>query len=248
MGCRPSLEELSSIWELALRGIDGPDKKTLLVHFVEDRERIRQETLDALVQEANEPATLDNLTLNAQQNDPLREIEIQIGPGRETSVTVEAEDHTWAIGRHAEIMERLTKTRKWYAMGDGSIPEWPKKKQEKTDSLLAQSLKLIFNLAVGAPAAFMVYIALLFLVAAPVFMVDGMIHHKHITGLAVALFAIDLAIIVAAIFLALLVVKDSKSMVVIRPEPLITTSRIAIVTTATAIIGAVSAIIGVVKK
>lgn len=128
LGCQPSLSQLTEIWELALRGFGSRESQVSLTHLVEDRERVVSQDLNELVREAGSPDVLNNLTLSAKQDTPHREVLIQIGPGRDTSVTVEAEDHTWAIGRHTEVMERLNNTRRWYTPGDPvKFQSWPEK-------------------------------------------------------------------------------------------------------------------------
>ena len=104
LGCQPTLSQLTEIWELALRGFGSHECKVSLTHLVEDRERIFSEDLNELVREARSPDVLKNLTLGAEQDNPHQEVLIQIGPGRTTSVTVEAQDHTWAIGRHTDVI------------------------------------------------------------------------------------------------------------------------------------------------
>ncbi|WP_157430031.1 hypothetical protein [Actinomadura oligospora] len=246
-GCRPTLEQLSEIWSLALKGFDNPDKKILLTHFIKSRERVRQDTLEALAQEAGNPATLDNLTLKANQEIPLREIEIQIGMGRLTSVTVEADDHTWAIGRHTELMERFLKTRKPYAFGSIRVPEWPKSSPKKA-STLRSGLEFLASLIFGLPIAAAAFLAVVFLVAVPVHLVNALIHGRHVTNVAALTFPFELVALAGVIVFIMIAFRHSRSAVIIRYEPAVTPLRITMITATTGVVAVIISAVSALRK
>ncbi|KAB2380660.1 hypothetical protein [Actinomadura montaniterrae] len=250
-GCRPTLEELSNLWNLALKGFDSPDKEVELVHFIKDRERVRQKTLIELIREAGEPALLDNLTLKAHQDSPLREVEIKIGPGRATSVTVEAEDHTWSIGRHSEIMEKLLHTRKWYALGDRTRPEWPKGKKRRGVGELAKDFLLFaLQMLISIPALLALLFFFALLIAVPAAIVRNIIDPRHnsVTGFVATAFPLELIFFLVVGISWYTVIKNSRSAVVVRAEPIITPLRLTIIATTTTVIGTVVAIVAAMRK
>jgi hypothetical protein len=172
------------MWQLALGGVDGKDREILLVHSIQGRELIRQHDLGNLLQEADNPPVLENLSLTARQESPFREIKMEIGPGRLTSVTVEAEDHTWAIGRHIEIMEMLAKTRSRWAAENADIPEWPKKGGKKyhfNPISVGTALGAIAAVSVGSVLGVaLLALAATFVFDVPYYLIRDLTHHEKI--------------------------------------------------------------------
>jgi hypothetical protein len=218
------------------------------VHFVEGREEIDQTSLMGLVSEADSPASLDNLTLTTRQDSPLREVTIQIGPGKETHVTVKADDHTWALGRHTEIMERLNKTRKWYAAGDAHVPEWPKKPDKARRAAAIRFIITVIQITIGLPVALALCLAAAFVIDIPYIVGYRLIHHQAITGILLTLLFIDLVAISGIIFAISMSFAASRSRVIVSIQPFLTPGRISAITATTAMIGAITAIIGIIRK
>jgi hypothetical protein len=110
-GCGFDQENLTKIWALARRGFSDPESASELV-FQRDPERaVRSTSIQALFDEVSE-TKLTNLELTASETNPeQRFVQLRIGPGRGVTLIVKAEDHTWALGRFAELMEALDATR-----------------------------------------------------------------------------------------------------------------------------------------
>jgi hypothetical protein len=245
---------MAATWDLALCGIDGPDRQVSLVHLVEDRERITSETLERLVEEAGSPATLGNLTMSARQPSPHREVLIQLGPGNATIVTVEAEDNTWAIGRHTEIMERLNSARKWYSLGKpAKFLNWPsqKKKPKPGPLSLIKSLgALAVSLVGGFALLALIEVYVASIVFPPYLLVRHIADHQKFSAVGAALELLWSAIvIVGTVWLIILVLRASRSKVIIAAhEPFFSSIRLAIIGAVTGIILAIAAVLALFKS
>lgn len=104
-GFQPDLQTLESIWELACRGFSEGSITNIECRHGE--RRLTGTSLTKILSRATGTPLLNDIELRAKQEQPRREVSLKIGPGRWTTHSVEAEDHTWALGRHAELMERL---------------------------------------------------------------------------------------------------------------------------------------------
>lgn len=248
VGCQPRWQNLEDLWALALKGIDNSDRDITLTHIIEGREIVREQTLEKLRAEAGDPVTLDNLALKAAQKSPLRNVEISIGPGRVTSVSVEAEDHTWALGRHTEIMEKLVKTRGRLALGSGNVPQWPERGSVSLGSLARGTFKAVISVVVSVviliSAAFLgglVYWPIYQIIWSPV-------HHKAIDHKEIILVPFSvmiMAIFVAVVFMTI-VASDSK--VIVQDKPFWTSSRTAMIASIAAVVSAFAGIVGLFIK
>jgi hypothetical protein len=253
VGCQPSLSQLAEIWDLALRGVDNQERQVSLTYLIEDRERIVSQSLDALIKEAESPKVLENLTLSARQYDPHREVLIQVGPGRKTLVTVEAEDHTWAIGRHTEVMERLSKTRKWYAGGEpAKFLSWPEKGVRKEPLFSVKNAAMLVSAWVIAAVAVVatlviaeLYIGIVYL---PTYLVVQAIrHHRDILFGGILLEFSSLAVISATVYVIGVAIAGTKSKVIIQPKNFWSKRRVAVISTLAAVIAAIASILALFK-
>jgi hypothetical protein len=243
IGCQPSWRELEDIWMLALNGIGSDNRESLLTHTVNGREIIREETLEKLLTEAGDPVILDNLSLKLVKHSPACSVEIEIGPGRVTFVSVEAEDHTWAIGRHSEIMERLLRTRKKYALGPSYIPQWPIRRKYSIGGVVRS-----FAQAIGSVVGALVLLILAYiyvnLIYGPIYqIITDYMHHEQVPHRFIILAPFSVTAAAAAVIVALMVAKACKSMVVVQSRPLWNSNRVTILTSATAVISALTGIV-----
>ena len=247
VGCQPRWRNLEQAWTLALRGIDN-NRDILLTHIVEGREIVREETLEKLRSEAGDPVILDNLALKVAQQSPFRVIEIKIGPGRITSVTVEAEDHTWAIGRHTEIMEKLVKTRRRLALGSGSVPNWPKSRSMSLGSLSRSVVKAVSGMALGVLIGiFLIYLAGL-VYWPPYQIIWGLSHHKAIPHGDIIRVPFSIAILAIVFAVILTMISASKSRVIVHDKPFWTSSRTAIIASIAAVVSALAGVVALLIK
>lgn len=104
-GFQPDRQTLESIWELACRGFSKDSITSIECRHGE--RRLTGTNLAKTLSRATGTPLLNDIELHAKQEQPRREVSLKIGPGRWTVHSVESEDHTWALGRHAELMERL---------------------------------------------------------------------------------------------------------------------------------------------
>ena len=250
-GCQPTLSHLTEIWELALRGFGSRERKVSLTHLVGDRERVVSQDLNELVREAGSPAVLNNLTLSAEQDNPHQEVLIQIGPGRDTSVTVEAQDHTWAIGRHTEVMEKFNNTRRWYSPGKPvKFLSWPEKAKSSPLTLKRAILGLVGIVLATASALLMLLIveAYTALIIMPTYLlVKRISHHQAVPFGGALLEFVSLAVICATLYAVALVLLASKSKVIIRHKKSWTKGRIALVGTVAGVIAAIASVLALFK-
>jgi hypothetical protein len=251
-GCQPTASRISKIWDLALRGIDEAKRELTLTYLVQNRERITATDLDSLIKEAESPEVLDNLTLNARQRDPHRDVLIQIGPGKDTSVTVEAEDHTWAIGRHTEIMEALYSTRKRYAPGKPpKYISWPDSRRPNKQSIAKRSALFIVTGVGTVIVTFALWIALTIYVALivepPYILIDRAIHHESIHARTKAFVIVSLALICVTVYLVAAAFFANQSKVIIHKKTFWTKSRIASSGVIAAVVSALAAVLALLK-
>lgn len=251
LGCQPTLSQLAEIWELALRGIENHERKVSLTHLVGEKERITSQDLDELVQEAGSPDALSNLTLSGIQDNPHREVLIQVGPGRSTSVTIEAEDHTWAIGRHTEVMEKLNNTRRWYAPGDPvKFASWPERKKAPPFTLKRAVLGPIYVVLAAAAALLSLAVVEIYvgLIIEPTYLVvKNISHHRVIQFGGILLEFVSLTVICITVYAVIKVLMASKSKVVIRRERVWTTNRIALVGILAGVVAAIASVLALFK-
>jgi hypothetical protein len=218
---------------------------------VEDRERVVSEDLNELVREAGSPDVLNNLTLNAEQDNPHQEVLIQIGSGRTTSVTVEAQDHTWAIGHHTEVMEKFNNTCRWYTPGEpAKFLSWPVKVKAPPFTLKRAVLGLggIVLAITGALLLLVVAEAYTALTILPTYLtVKKLSHHRDVPFGAVLLDFISLTVVCATIYAIVLVLMASKSKVIIRHKKFWTNGRIALIGTLAGVIVAITSVLALFK-
>jgi hypothetical protein len=248
IGCQPAIDELSELWELSLRGVDSPDRELLLTHDIAGRERVRQENLEKLVKESGDPSNFSNVTLAARQRNPYRDIQIQLGPGYWTSVVVEADDHTWAIGRYSEIMEHLARTRKALAMGQGHVAGWPKRRPHPVRNAANGFVRFIGSgiLAIGIALAGLVA---LWILLDPIRLGIYAAHHNDYVPVGdIYLLPFSIGLVAGLGFFVNAVIRASQAKVTIHAKPLWTAPRIAAITTVTAVVGAITGIVALFVK
>lgn len=242
IGCQPSWRELEDIWALALHGIGADHREILLTYAVNSREIIREETLEKLRAEAGDPIVLDNLTLKVIRQSPICSIVISIGPGRITAVSVEAEDHTWAIGRHSEIMERLLRTRKKHALGPNHVPQWPVRRRRSiggTARSLAQTMGAMVSAPIIAISAYL-YASLIYGPAYQIIM--DRVHHKRVPHRFIVLAPFSVTAVAVAVIIAFIIAKACKSLIVVQSRPIWDSNRAATLTSVTAVISTLTGI------
>jgi hypothetical protein len=243
-GCQPRWKELEDIWALSIRGINSHGSDILMTHIINSKEVVREQTLQELGSVSDDPAVLNNLNLKFTQKSPVCAIEIRIGPNHITSVTVEAEDHTWAIGRHTEIMEKLLKTRGKLALGSGYAPEWPRRLPVTLGSLVSGFAKGVVGF-VATPLLFLLVFLILGLAIVPPFVaVDSLYHHESIPHGTMIRLPFSVTCIAIIIVIAYMTTAASRSKVVVRAQPFWNSSRTAMIGS---IAAAVSALVGVVS-
>jgi hypothetical protein len=251
LGCQPTLSQLTEIWELTLYGLESAERKVSLTHLVGDRERVVSQDLKELVREAGSPDVLNNLTLSAEQENPHREVLIQIGPGRDTSVTIEAQDETWAIGRHTQVMEKLNDTRRWYTPGEPvKLLSWPEKSKARPLTLKRAILGLVGIVLAVAGALLLVVLVEVYLAIAivPTYnLVRAISHHQAIYFGGVLLEIISITVVCATLYGLIIVILSSKSKVVIKHKKFWDKGRIALVGTLAGVIAAIASVLALVK-
>jgi hypothetical protein len=117
--------------ELAQKGIGEEDSLAHLtysqgdleIYSQDDMKRVLPGHLTEVITEAGEPDELNNLYFYISQDNPVRRVEINIGPGDWTTYRVESDDQTWAFGRYHELTDRLLIDRCMYAKGAAPRPE-----------------------------------------------------------------------------------------------------------------------------
>jgi hypothetical protein len=242
---------MSKIWDLALRGIDEVKRDVTLTYLVQSKEKITATDLDSLIKEAESPNVLDNLTLSARQGDPHRDVFIQIGPGRDTLVTVEAEDHTWAIGRHTEIMEALNTTRRRYTPGKPpKYVSWPTSwaKEQTTGKrtaapFLSWAGGLIVSIAMGT---LLLFYAIL-LVEPPVILIQRAVTHQPINTITKVFAFVSFALICATLYFVAAAFFASQSKVIIHERTFWTKNRIAGAGVIAAAVSAIAAVLALLR-
>jgi hypothetical protein len=250
-GCQPTLSQLTETWELALHDIENDERKVSLTYLLGDNERIVTRDLDELVREAGSPNTLNNLILNVTQETPHREVLIQIGPGRRTLVTIEAEDHTWAIGRHTEVMEKLNKTHKWYALVSPARPvSWPEKRMNRSSALRNTLIALIaiplgFAGAILLVAVATAYIAIVYEPTALI--VQESKHHESIHPGNIILEFVSLAVICVTFYAATMSIMAGTSKVIIHREKFWSPNRLVLIGTLAGIVAAIASVLALLK-
>lgn len=248
VGCQPSWQSLEEIWNTALRGVDGQDREILLTHIIRGSEVVREKTLDKLQTEAGDPPVFDNMILQANQESPLRDIKITIGPGRVTSVSVEAEDHTWAIGRHTELMERLVKTRAKYALGSNRVPQWPRRRPLTLWGAAVALASAAFALVLSIAATLAVIFLADIVYGAPYIIVTSLVHHDHVPRDAIIVLPFSIAIMAVAIAAICMTVAASKSKVIANATPIWTANRSGAISVGAAAVSAFTGIIALFIK
>ena len=251
LGCQPTLSQLTEIWELTLRGIENHEREISITHLLGDNERVVSQDLDELVREAGSPDVLDNLTLSAKQDAPHREVLIQVGPGWRTLATIEAEDHTWAIGRHTEVMEKLSKSRKWYAPGaPKSSLSWPAKRN-RPPSPLRRAIEILIAIPLALAGAFLAFAIALFYLALIIepttLIVQRIKHHQIIPFGGVLVEVVSLAVICATLYAITITIMAGTSKVIIHRKKFWTPNRAVLIGTLAGVVGAAASVMALLK-
>ncbi|TQS29117.1 hypothetical protein [Microbispora sp. KK1-11] len=120
-GVRLTVEQAEALWELALGGFEG-DAKTIVTYEI-GGDSTKARTPARLWPMLGDREALDNLRMEARQQEPYRHVTIQLGPGKWTTYTVRAEDPTWALGRYEELTEWLVARQSFLVRVDTKRPE-----------------------------------------------------------------------------------------------------------------------------
>lgn len=219
-----------------------------MTHIINGSEIVREQTLEKLKLEAGDPASLDNLNLKIMQESPVCEIEIQIGPGRMTSVSVEAEDHTWAIGRHTEIMESFTKTRAKWAFGADRIPQWPKRRSISPGQAAVTFVKNAGNWG-GALLSLLLFLVIFgFIIGPPSVIAFSLSHHRAIPHATMIRLPFTAACIAIVTVMSCRIATVSKSKIIVRDKSFWTSNRTAMIASIAAVLSAFAGIVSLFTK
>jgi hypothetical protein len=169
-------------------------------------------------------------------------------------VTVEAEDHTWAIGRHTELLERLTEAQPWYGPRKANSPTRSSKPvaDMKPHHLLIRSLRRTFEVTIAVVVGFLAIVLAIGLTAqlliGPAYQIGNAIFHSHsISHTELAKLPASLLVLLFIVGIASIEIAGRQSKVIIRRKPLLSPTRIAAVTATTAIVVAVTTVLALFK-